>query len=84
MSATIERRGVKIITFGQISEFTGSNELVTTKFKDTDALKEWLFKKYPQLKTMNFFVAVNRKIIKGNVHLSDNCEVALLPPFSGG
>ena len=84
MSATIESRRIKIIAFGQISEFTDSNEFFSPEFKDTDTLKEWLIDKYPLLKNMKFYMAVNRKLIKGNVPLSENCEVALLPPFSGG
>jgi molybdopterin synthase sulfur carrier subunit len=43
-----------------------------------------LLDKFPSLSNYRFQVAVNKERIKGNVLLSDNDEIALLPPFAGG
>lgn len=50
----------------------------------TGELKEQLFQQYPELREINFSIAVNRKVVQGDASLQGNEEIALLPPFSGG
>lgn len=53
-------------------------------FPNSDALLAALKKEYPELKSTNFSLAVNKQLIQEKVSLNGNEEIALLPPFSGG
>ena len=74
---------VTIIIFGQLTEITGSS-LELEKVNDTDELISVLHRQFPALATVKYKIAVNKRLVNENTILSDNCEVALLPPFSGG
>ena len=50
----------------------------------TEALKNQLFEQFPELKSMKFSLAVNKKMVLEDSVLASGAEVALLPPFSGG
>jgi molybdopterin synthase sulfur carrier subunit len=43
-----------------------------------------LGKIYPELNEIKYAVSVNNEVITDNTILTENCTVALLPPFSGG
>jgi molybdopterin synthase sulfur carrier subunit len=75
---------VNVIMFGQIAEITGVTNFVLDDVADSDQLIRKLNSQYPRLMSSKYAVAVNRKIISDNTRLDDACEVALLPPFSGG
>jgi molybdopterin converting factor small subunit len=51
---------------------------------DMDELKLLLKKRYILLEQYNFVFALNQKMVKENLLLQDNDELALLPPFAGG
>ena len=57
--------------------------------KDTDALKKFLSKKYPNLK-QHFIkdqmlrIAVNLEYITSNTKIKNDDEIAIFPPVSGG
>lgn len=72
--------------FGQISEVTGTNqETISIPSEITlEELKMLLEKKYSGLQNKTYQCAVNLKLENGNFKLSDNSEIALLPPFAGG
>lgn len=74
---------VTIIIFGQLAEITG-NSLVLENINDTVELVESLHRQFPALAATKYKIAVNRKLVNENTLLEKNCEVALLPPFSGG
>lgn len=74
---------VTIIIFGQLAEITGSS-LVLENIKDTDELAGALHRQFPALAAVKYKIAVNRKLINENTLLAEYCEVAILPPFSGG
>ena len=74
---------ISIIIFGQLTEITG-HSLVLENIHDTNALVNTLHQQFPALATVKYKIAVNRKLINENTLLPLNCEVALLPPFSGG
>lgn len=75
---------VSVLFFGQITDITHCSHTVLTDIADTDQLDETLQAAYPMLKQIKYVITVDRKIIRENVALLDNTEVALLPPFSGG
>lgn len=58
--------------------------MVFTDVADTDQLNDILHATYPLLRQIKYVITVDRKIIRENVALVENTEVALLPPFSGG
>ncbi|MBK9191833.1 MAG: MoaD/ThiS family protein [Crocinitomicaceae bacterium] len=64
--------------FGQISEATGIQEETITIQSEisVDELKSILEKKYINLKSKTYQCA-------GDFKLTDNCEIAFLPPFAG-
>lgn len=75
---------LRIILFGQLSEITGSSNLLLESITDIKGLKEALHKQYPSLATMKYIIAVDKKVIDGDMLLDEKNTVALLPPFSGG
>lgn len=75
---------VTIIIFGQLTDITGSNNITVTDMIDTNGLVVQLNGMYPGLADATYVIAVDGKIISGNIPLNDNSTIALLPPFSGG
>ena len=74
---------ITIITFGQIAALL-SGKITLENVVDTDTLKERLAEEYPALLNMKYAIAVDKKIVSGNVAIRETSTVALLPPFSGG
>ena len=74
---------VNIITFGQIAELS-SGKITLENVGDTDTLKQRLVAEYPALLNMKYALAVDKKVVSGNVAISETSAIALLPPFSGG
>jgi len=74
---------IQVLPFGQLAEITGK-ERFAWQAADTDSLQRTLGEKYPALKERKYAIAVNRQLVKQNTVLTENAEVALLPPFSGG
>lgn len=77
---------LKILYFGAIAEHTNcTEELYTLPVNCTvSQLENILKKKHSSLEQLSYQIAVNQNINKENPTLSEHCEVALLPPFSGG
>ena len=75
---------VHILLFGQLTDITRTDTIVLEDVKDTDNLVMALHKQYPALINTKYLIAVDKKVISVNTPLTDNCPVALLPPFSGG
>ena len=73
---------IKIIAFGQISEIMGKE--ISVEATDVVSLKIALQNKYPPLAEKKYVVAVNRKLVNGNINFTANDTVALMPPYSGG
>jgi molybdopterin converting factor small subunit len=74
---------VNIIIFGRLTDITGSS-LALENIADTNSLVKELHIRYPALADAKYVIAVNKKIVNENITLTENSEVALLPPFSGG
>ena len=74
---------VKIILFGKLADIAG-DAISVDNVADTDSLVNSLNKRYPELATTKYLIAVDKQVIKENTVLNDKTTVALLPPFSGG
>lgn len=75
---------IHIKAFGMVAEKMGKVSLDLENPGSTEALKIKLFEQYPELKSMKFSLAVNKKMVLEDSVLASGAEVALLPPFSGG
>ncbi|MFD2287641.1 molybdopterin synthase sulfur carrier subunit [Pedobacter petrophilus] len=75
---------LEIISFGKISEFITGQEIEVSEIDNTDQLQQYLETSFPQLLGMKYKLAVNQNIIQANQQLTENDQVAIMPPFSGG
>lgn len=75
---------IEIISFGRISEFIGSQRIEVSGTGNTDELKGYLEKSFPMLRNVKYKLALNNKIVQGNLPILNNDKVAIMPPFSGG
>lgn len=70
--------------FGMIAEKLPDQEFQYPPKQDTEELLNSLYTEYPELKNLDFSMAVNRQLVHHKTPLKGNEEIALLPPFSGG
>ena len=71
--------------FGMLTEATNCNEeLIEGSGFNVKELKSTLINLYPGLKNKSFKVAINHTLADDKTIISDDAEVALLPPFAGG
>ncbi|MBS1488769.1 MAG: MoaD/ThiS family protein [Bacteroidetes bacterium] len=75
---------MKIFAFGIAADKMKSSCVMAENIHHSAELRVWLNQHYPELKGLNISIAVNKKIIQTDIDLSEDAEVALLPPFSGG
>jgi molybdopterin synthase sulfur carrier subunit len=75
---------IKILLFGQLKQLTGSSELELQDITDTDQLIKEMKSRFPEIRDLNYMIAVDKTIIHGNTSIHENQELALLPPYSGG
>jgi len=73
-----------ILTFGAVTDIIGKKNLEMENVASTDELIKKLEAAFPQLKNINYAVAVNKQVVKMTMPLEPHSTVALLPPFSGG
>jgi len=79
---------IKILYFGMFEEKTGTSnetwEIPENGISVSDFENE-LLKKYPGFAQMSYTIAVNKQINTNKAtSLSENDEIAILPPFAGG
>ncbi len=75
---------INLLSFGQIVDIMGMDTLKIPGVKNTNELNEFLVKAWPQLQSIKYTIAVNKKVIRENTPLQHEDNVAILPPFSGG
>jgi sulfur-carrier protein len=75
---------IHIKAFGMVAEKIGMTELTVDHSEDSSKLLEALIAKFPELKSVKFSLAINKKLVRGIQEIPENAEIALLPPFSGG
>lgn len=82
---------MKIRYFSWLKNITNKEfeEINNQKITDIDSLKKYLFQKYPKLKehiikNEIIRIAVNLEYAPENIKISNQDEIALFPPVSGG
>ncbi|MEO8116050.1 MAG: MoaD/ThiS family protein [Bacteroidota bacterium] len=75
---------INLLSFGQVADITGKDALKISDVINTNELEQFLVKAWPQLQSIKYSIAVNKKIIRENTQLHHEDTVAILPPFSGG
>jgi molybdopterin synthase sulfur carrier subunit len=75
---------VTILPFGRIADHLSVMELDIPEGMTTGALKAYLFSEHQSLNTLSFSIAVDKKIREDDFVIHAPCDIALLPPFSGG
>ncbi len=77
---------IDIKYFGMVAETVQLESEIFEISKDLSVreLKLILVKKYPGLGIINYNVAMNLDLADDNEKISENCEIAILPPYAGG
>jgi molybdopterin synthase sulfur carrier subunit len=75
---------ISILIFGQLTDITGADRISLPGIADTTSLINELNDQYPELINVKYRIAVDKKIITGNVAINEHSTIALMPPFSGG
>ena len=81
---------MKIKYFAWIKDITNleEEEIHSNRIKNLDELKIFIIQKYPSLnkhmKKEILRFAINQEYVINNINLSDNDEIAIFPPVSGG
>lgn len=75
---------IHIKAFGMVAEKIGTDSLEMENPGSSEALKKRLIDRFPELKTIKFSLALDKKMIQTDAELTSGAEIALLPPFSGG
>lgn len=75
---------VKVLIFGQLTDITRLSEMYLDDVSDSEGLIHSLHRLFPALADSKYALAVDKKVITGNIPFDENSTVALLPPFSGG
>jgi molybdopterin synthase sulfur carrier subunit len=77
---------IKVKYFGLLAEAVNKSteELELDANSTVLELQTLVKERYPKLQNKNFKVAVNQALVEGDVVLSEQDEIALLPPFAGG
>lgn len=75
---------INIILFGQLTDITGTGILVLKGIADTNSLVKELNQRYPAFANTRYMIAVDKKVVTGNVAINEHNTIALMPAFSGG
>lgn len=75
---------MKVLFFGQLTDITDCSSLQVTDVRNTALLENILYERYPELQRSRYVITVDRQIIREHCPISEDVEVAFLPPFSGG
>jgi molybdopterin converting factor small subunit len=75
---------IRLKAFGMLAEKIGADSLEIENPGSSEALRRQLLQQFPALQSLTFRMAVDRKLIQAETHISAGQEIALLPPFSGG
>ncbi len=75
---------MEILTFGRLTEIMENSRITMEGIENTDQLRKKLIFLYPDLSNIEYAIAINNQIVRGNHPVQKEDIVALLPPFSGG
>ena len=78
----------RVLLFGALRDLAGWREQIFEGVGDLSGLQYDIARLYPDLtealKGPGVQIAVDKALVRGNVSLSTQTEVAFLPPMSGG
>jgi len=78
---------IRILLFGITREIVGSDsiELIVAEFATVAEIKQRMLMSYPPLRLLrSLTMAVNGVYADGDTVVTDNDEIAMIPPVSGG
>ena len=75
---------LSILLFGVLADEAGSPNIMIENVNTLEELKEKVKEELPSISKYSFQVSVNRDIVRGDMKLKENDEIAFLPPFAGG
>lgn len=75
-----------ILYFGLVAEAVKATkeEFVVNTSITVDELQNLLIKKYTVLSNLSYKIAVNKELVNTNTLITEDSEIAILPPFAGG
>ena len=74
---------MEVLLFGLIAERAGARTLELSAVS-TNELRLRLAERIEGLAALSYAIAVDRRLVMGDVPLNGSEEVAVLPPFAGG
>ena len=76
---------VSVKCFGVIAEVVNSADvLVPLENNSISSLKKELERTFPPIAGLSYQIAINQKLADRNQRISEEDEIAVLPPFAGG
>jgi molybdopterin synthase sulfur carrier subunit len=75
---------MKLLAFGRLSHLPLDQVDIPADVTDSDSLRRFVGKRWPELSHPGVRLAVNHTLIHDAVPLSPGDEIAFLPPMSGG
>lgn len=75
---------VQVLFFGQLTDITGTDQLVLAQVATTTQLEQELLLRYPALASVPFTLALDHQLVTQEQLLTQESVVACMPPFSGG
>lgn len=70
--------------FGMLQEKIGAEIELNELVSNVSELRAMLEKKYIYMNGINYLVAINKTIATDETMITNDSEIAILPPFSGG
>jgi len=70
--------------FGAVADITQKKEEQFSVVASLYELRSKIELQYPEIKAIPYSLALNQSIVKEDIALNENDEIALLPPFAGG
>ena len=75
---------MEVQVYGRLTDIMGNAGFDPQGVENTDQLRQKLLLLYPGISGIDYAIAVNNQIVRGNHPLQKEDSVSLLPPFSGG
>ena len=75
---------IRVLFFGVLAEVTQTSFKHYRDIKSFDDLRLRIEDDYPEIVHYNYLISVNNELINTNPLLSNDDEVAFMPPFTGG
>jgi molybdopterin converting factor small subunit len=73
-----------VLIFGELKDITQTRAIEALPAMTVKRMRDTLAERWPALEGKTYLVAINQKMASDDDLISDDAEVALMPPFSGG